>query len=320
MHARCCLLLCLAAVASAAQFNPRVSAREIAFNEPVRLTFATTRPQLEVDIARELRTALELPSVSRDWGLAAAPEVVQHEKAMDVTVTLLLRARSSGEVALPTIPVAWLEGKRSAVFPTVTVHNHIRVGSETRDLPVELEAVADYAWGSDRAAILAADSRNRVVEETGRETLIATPGGLLLRLLDGRLAEVRLVAEGLKLDGALGSFVQRWGTPEERGEERARWQLGWLDIEAVDGETGVIVTLVHQGIAGEATRKRVQGEIFRLLETGHGTAPVATPPVDDGAATTDGDDAAEATGGADGAEGTLSMDEIEAELRRRVGE
>ena len=340
---RCCLLLCCAVVASAAQFNPRVSDTEIPFNGSVRATFSTTRPQVpDVDIARDLRIALELPSVVRDWRLVGEPEVMQHEKARDVSVSLLFKPRRSGELDLPEIPVSWLEGDRTVRFATVTVADHLVVGTEQRELPVELEAVGGYAWGSERDAILATEPGNRVEGETGRETVIATPAGLQLLLLDGRLAEVEMVAGGLRLDAALASFVQRWGSPREQDTERANWILGWLRIDAANVPQGVLLRLRHEGIASRAMRRRVEGEVFRLLETGRPVTPTTAAPDDEPAAAApdevgpeadpqtpdevgpEADPQAPAAAAGDGdqepEQEAIPIEEIEAELRRRVGE
>lgn len=346
MILRCCLLLCCAATLCAAQFNPRVTATEIALNETVRCTFATTRPQIEVDIARELRTALELPSVVRDWRLVGAPEVTRHEKAQDVTVSLVLRPRHAGELALPVIPVAWLEGDRSVAFPGVTVAEHIVVGSETRELPTELQGIGGYTWGSELDAVLAVEPGNRLLPAPATTT-VETAGGLVLGLAEGRLSSVALVAPALDLEAAMSSFIQRWGSPHEEAEGEATWLLGWLRIMASDVPSGVGVTIVHEGIAAQAARKRVASDVFQVLETGRGaTATARTPapqaPADEPSLpapaqpadepprpapaaepTPDADPATEAEAApAPKPEGDatapLSMEEIEAELERRL--
>jgi len=342
MILRCCLLLCCVAALAAAQFNPRVTATEIALNETVRCTFATTRPQIEVDIQRELRTALELPSVVRDWRLDGPPEVTRHEKAQDVTVSLVLRPRQAGELALPVIPISWLEGDRSVAFPAVTVHQHIVVGSETRELPGELQGVGGYTWGSTLEAVLAAEAGNQLVADRATTT-VQTAGGLLLGLAEGRLSEVALIAPDLDLAAAMTSFIQRWGTPHREAEGEAAWLLGWLSITASDVADGVRVAIVHEGIAAQAARKRVASDVFQVLETGRGattpttpttpeapapgpapseapakppagSAPAAEAEAEPNAPTATEDDTA------DEREGPISMEEIEAELERRLGE
>lgn len=307
------LLICLAIVAplAAAPFNPRVTDRAIALNESVRITFATMRPQREhVDIERAIRTALSVPAVHRHWRLLGEPDIVQHEKAKDISVRLHLRPRTTGELPLPRIPVTWLDGDLAAEFGTVTVADHIVVGTEEQDLPNELAAIGGYAWGSDAEAILAHNAGNRIVEED--PTVIQTPAGLRLHLVDDRLARGTLLAQGLTFAAAERSFVQRWGTPSGAGDDGLTWHIGWVTIRAVPVADGVEVHLVHERIEASVERGRVTSEVFDVL-----TQPAAV--TDDDAATDDAPAPPDATD-APPADDEPSMDELEAELRRRLGQ
>ncbi|MDA3960305.1 MAG: hypothetical protein PF961_05915 [Planctomycetota bacterium] len=336
-----CALLCLAiGTLAAAQFNPRVTDRDIAFNESVRVSFSTMRPQLEhIDIDRAVRTSLELPSVQAKWRLIGDPEIKQNEKAKDVMVSLRLRPRVAGQLALPTIPVTWLEGDRSASFGEVTVAEHITVGTDERPLPKELELVGGYSWGSSQSDILERNAGNRVVSEAGGSVRIVTPAGLTLNLIGDKLASATLLAKNLDLAAAESSFVQRWGSPSSESADSITWHIGWLEVVAVRATDGTEVHLTHEGIEGSAARGRVTTEVFSLLEdtVGHAganpeTAPAADPspaqPATDGPdpaeapaeAPADGDAEAAPPAPADDSTPAPTMDEIEAELHRRMGE
>jgi len=269
-------LLACTALATAAQFNPRISDRDIALNDSVRVTFSTMRPQRpEVDIRSTVNGALTLPGVREHWRVIGEPEVVQHEKVKDISVTMVLAPRHAGTLALPDIPIRWLDGDRIAEFATVDVADHIQVGKTEKPLPPELQAIGGYEWGIGAEAILAIDSRNRIDAERDGSTVILTPGGLQLVLIEDQLTEAILTVADLSLERAGSSFVERWGVAHERPDGSLHWIVGWLEIVAEPAGNGSRLRFAHEGVRSTAIAAKVANDVFDVLE---GAAPDDSAP------------------------------------------
>lgn len=330
----------LPAVAPAAQFNARVSAKEIALNQPVVLTFSTTRPQIDdVDPAFVVQSALDLPTVGRTWRLVEPPEVVQHEKAKDISVAIKLLPREAGELQLPEIPVRWLEHDRTATFGMVTVAPTLRIGSETRSLPKEVERIAGFAWGMEQQAVRDAVGDGLMAEHAGATVALPRPG-LELHFIDQRLGRAVIVSEGLPLAQARGSFIARWGEPLHVGERvpagpvgagssllepsavpargDLEWVIGWLRIRAAEAPVGTVLEFVHEGIEGSALRRKIREDVFGPLEQ---PSPGRVDPPQTGGGDAGGAAAADPAPAADeqpdAADGPTRA-QIEAEIDRRL--
>jgi len=300
----CLSLHLLAAGLGAADFNARVSSRDIALNEVVRCQFSTIRPELEdVDIAEVVHNALRLTAVRERWRLTSPPVVKEHPKIKDVTITFRLQPRESGELPLPTIPVRWMRGDAMARFGSVQVHPGIVVGSERQGPPPELDGVGGFSWGMDLDQIRERVAADQI--EAGTPTVVRPRPNITLLLHGGRLTAARVSADELDMDAARAEFIDRWGTPDqqhqsEQGVELV-WHIGWLRITASEPEAEqILLRLVHEGIEQRSLTQRVQRQLFDVLERGGD------------------DDAAEQP--ADHAPGEPSQDEVERELERRMRE
>ncbi|MHC5068069.1 MAG: hypothetical protein ACYTF0_05730 [Planctomycetota bacterium] len=313
------ILICLLTVChlGAAQFNPRVSSDSIPLNDSVRLTFSTMRAQrAEIDISTAVEAALALPTVRESWRLVGAVDVTEHERIKDLTISLVLAPRRTGTLNLPSIPVPWLEGERSVTFPRVAVREELNLGNEQRSLPHELSGIGGHPWGSDLAAIVAAESGS----ERQADGSVRTRRGLRLIGSDDRLSEAVMLA-GVPLASSLDSLINRWG-PAKQHEDGYHWCLGWLRIHAANDAGRTRLHFTHEGIQREAAAERVATDVFRVLDG----SVVTTPPSD--TANTDADEVTnEAAAPADAAtadapatnsgETQPAIDEIEAEIRRR---
>jgi len=275
------LILGLCADCSAA-LRAQVSHRDIPLNQELRLSFNTVRPQVEgVDVEATVRNALALQSVREHWRLSQPPQVHQHERAKDLTITIHLLPRHAGELPLPRIPLRWLIGEESIDPGSVQVREEIRVGSETRPLPKELRGVAGYAWGTRLETL-----RKQVEDEqisVGRPTVIRPQPGLALLVRGDKLTAARIRAESLPLDRARSDFIGRWGVPAvERSSEEGPelvWYIGWLRIVAHSpAPETTVLHLVHEGIEEETISRRVDREVFSLLEN---EEPGAEAPADE---------------------------------------
>ena len=277
------LLLVLLTQLPAAAFNPRVSDREVALNDPVRIVFTTTKPQLEdVDVEATVKGALAAKSVRDNWRVAEV-EITQHEKAKDVRVEIRLAPRISGDLALPAIPVLWMEGELSVEFGSVSVSERIRVGTDYRPAPDDLLQVAGFRWGAALDKIAAKLPNHAVETDQNDAATIKVRPGLTLHFTGGRLAAAELLAAGLSLAEAKASFIERWGNISEEPEDGLLWHLGWLTIKAMDSSDGIILHLAHQGIRADAVDEQVRRDVFAILD-----AEVATvEPAVDGAAPAD---------------------------------
>lgn len=261
----CCVAALSVSSLEAAQFAPRVSAREIALNDSIRISFTTGRPQLpEVDRSATVRNALALRSVQDSWRVIGEPVLEQHERALDVTVIIRLAPRLPGRLNLPQIPVAWMLGEHVVNLGAVTVRPEIRVGGDSRPLPVELTSIAGFTWGMTLDKL-----RSQLPAEAidpGPPPRIQPRDGLHLQLVGGQLARATLSTEGLEKVQARSSLVDRWGHPSHECDERIEWHVGWLHI-VMTAVNGVLkLEFQHGRIQAEGLRAEIQRQVFGALE------------------------------------------------------
>lgn len=271
------LLALLALPLTAAAFNPQLSEDRIPLNATIEATFATSMPDKEhVDIVAAVEQACALPTVRDRWQLVRPPTVVQHPKAKDIQVQLLLAPRSTGTLQPPAIPVKWLDGDREARFPPVLVEEHLRLGGDQIPLPKELQSVGGYRWGISLAEYAAAQG-----EEVPTTTShIARPkAGLELRFEHSQLTTAVLRIANLTLDDARPLLLERWGDIATTADGSMGWRIGWLAITATETAEGIDVLLEHEGLRRRQARAQVKTALFDVLEGDAPEAP-APPPTD----------------------------------------
>jgi hypothetical protein len=268
--------------------NSKISNRSIMLNQPVRVEFTTLPRQVEgIDIPATVLHALELSNVRPSWRVAGKPTVNEHEKTKTITVVFTLMPRRVAEISLPQIPLPWLSGDQIAEFPTVTVAPSVQIGTESRDLPKEVEAVSGYQWGMSLDVVKAQISSDKITTADGSVRARPTDN-LELIFLGGQLAQAKIFAPGLELSQARDSFTNRWGMPqsETAGDKPEMvWMLGWTIITArplAGAPGGTELHLIREDIMGGLQQKRVQSQIFAVLE-GMDDAPKQTPKIDDAA-------------------------------------
>ena len=274
------LLLCLgtamaAQTARGALFNPRISSRSIALNQPVRITFTTIPAQLpEVDIVSTVRSALALPDARSRWRLYGTPSVEVHDRLHTIEVGFVLLPRISGSLQLPEIPVRWLEGEQLARFGQVVVADGIAVGAEQRQIPRECTEVAGVPWTADPTVL---KNQFGAPEEVSTEPVhilrFQPEPNLIIETQAGRLSQVRVDTPQLRLEDARHQLVERWGEPildrvgkSLPSQAQLLWHIGWLRIEGYPQEDGMRVVLVREDVASDILANHVQQSLFRLLE------------------------------------------------------
>jgi len=291
-------LLCLiAGAASAADDRPivvnaTVSAREIAFNQPVRIEFTSMPREIEgVDITTAVKNGLSV-GPGQQWRLMGDPQIREQERvrpaapsassASDapvapprqalkpINVIFTIMPRVTGEVPLPQVPMTWLVGQRLAEFGKVTVRNAISVGGEIRDLPKEADGLAGFPWGA-KLADLIADGRltEANLDRSLADRVIAKPQpGLTLTFRGGELAAGALLTTNLDLAQARASFLERWGIPQLEEIAGLTWVIGWTKIVAspsAEGD-GVRLTFLREDIEQRLNQARVQSGVFGVLD------------------------------------------------------
>ncbi len=264
--------------------NSRVSNRNLALNQPVRVDFTTLPRQIEgVDIASAVTNALAVGSAGDQWRLIGPVKVTEHEKTRTLLIAFALAPRRTGEFSLPAIPVTWLANEQVVEMGLVTVADRIAVGTEQRPLPKEIDGVAGFAWG---IPLEEAAPRLGKTERVG-DAVVAHPAqGLSLKFRGGMLCEATLDVASLTLDRARDSFLERWGAPQlddtdATGETRSlTWILGWTSIVAQPATTGITLTLVREDLQERLARRQVAGSVFDVLEGPDVTPEPVAPEVE----------------------------------------
>ncbi len=287
--------LCLLATSSAAVddrpivVNATVSAREIAFNQPVRVEFTSMPREIDgIDITTAVKNGLAV-GPGQQWRLMGEPQVREQERVRPVapaatdappaaprqvlkpiTVIFTIMPRITGEVPLPQVPMTWLVGQRLAEFGKVTVRNAISVGGEIRDLPKEADGLAGFPWGA-KLVDLVADGRltEAALDRSAADRVIAQPqSGLTLIFRGGELAAGALLTTNLDLTQARASFLERWGIPQLEEVAGLTWVIGWTKIVAspsAEGD-GVRITFLREDIEQRLNQARVQSGVFGVLD------------------------------------------------------
>ncbi|MBA2480602.1 MAG: hypothetical protein H0V44_08065 [Planctomycetes bacterium] len=257
--------------------NARVSNRQIALNQPVRIEFTTMPRQVEsVDIAKSVANGL---LVNSTWRLLGRPTVVEHDKTKTVTVAVNLLPRTTGNLVLPQIQVSWLQGDQAAEFGQVAVTSGVIVGGETKDLPKETTGVAGYAWGSRLVDVKTTRIPDNLIEYLPDRAIARPQPGLELVFRGGELSDAVIAAPGLDIDQARESFFSRWGLPQIEEANAVTWILGWTRItaSASGGDVpGVKLTIVREDILARLNQSQVKDSVFSVLD-----GPSAAPPAEE---------------------------------------
>lgn len=268
-------------IARASLANSRVSSRNLALNQPVRVDFTTLPRQIEgVDIAAAVTNALAVGAANDHWRLLGEVKVSEHEKTHTLQIAFALAPRRTGEYALPAIPVTWLANEQVVEMGLVTVAERIAVGTEQRPLPKEIDGVAGFAWG---IPLEEAAPRLGKTERVGDATIAKPAQGLTLAFRGGLLCEATLDVAGLTLDRARDSFLERWGAPQIDAKDEAgattslTWILGWTSIVARPANGGIALTLTREDLQERLARRQVGASVFDVLE-GPGIAPEPVTP------------------------------------------
>jgi hypothetical protein len=254
--------------------NARVSNRQIALNQPVRVEFTTMPRQVEnIDIATSVANGL---LVNSTWRLLGRPTVTEHDKTKTVTVAVLLLPRMAGQLVLPQIPITWLQGDQAAEFGQVTVASGVVVGGETKDLPKETTGVAGYAWGSRLVDLKTTRIADNLIEILPDRAIARPQPGLELVFRGGELSEAVIAAPGLTIDQARESFFSRWGLPQIEEPGSVTWILGWTRITASapgGNVAGVKLTVTREDIQSRLNKTQVKDSVFNVLDGPSAAAP-----------------------------------------------
>ena len=244
--------------------NHQLSARRIAVNQPVRLEFTTMPRQVEgVDIAASIINGIELTAGST-WRILGKPMVKEGEKTRTITISVSLLPRVTGDLDLPRPPMAWLTGEPRPNFGIVTVTQSIAVGGENRSLPAEFDGVGGFVWGAKIEEVKERSGATPTVQ--GDRTLIKPSAGLTLVFRGEILAEATVLAQGLGVELARASFLDRWGIPLQEDANGLTWVLGWTRINASTSSEGTLVTITREDLAARLAAAQVKGRVFQLLD------------------------------------------------------
>ena len=260
--------------------NARVSAKEICLNEVVRVEFTTLPRDLEsVDIAQSVANSLRLSAVN-SWRLVGEPVVTEalraaplptdgdkptRERPKPITVVFNVLPRTTGDVALPDIPITWLQGNSIARFQPVVVKPNLMIAGKVADLPREAAGVGGFPWSSTLDEVrtrVAADK----VKKDGARTLVAPQPNLTLVFTAGVFGEALLRAPGLTKEQARTSFLQRWGIPQSEDASSLTWIVGWIRITARPDADGITLQLVREDAQAEIAKSQVTGDVFDVLD------------------------------------------------------
>jgi hypothetical protein len=252
--------------------NARVSATQVALNQPVRLEFATMPRQVDgIDIAAAVTNALVLAG-GQDWKLMGTPSVNDSDtKSKVVSVAVTLMPRATGEHPIPDIPITWLQGNYIAHVDAVTVVDNIQIAGAVRALPNEVNGIASWKWGLDLNEAMKRLTPDRI-QKDGERVKAKVDDGLELEFIDGRLGAAILSQPDLDLEQARTSLLERWGLPVEGAPGRVHWLLGWTSITATSGADGKGLTLrfEREDIQQQAARLRVRSQVLDVLDRGVG--------------------------------------------------
>ncbi|GEM_PF-3487621 len=269
--------------------NVKLSSSKIALNEVERVEFTTMQREIEnVDIAASVANALRL-GAGGQWLLLGKPTVTEmlnssssaeaakpqatvvRERLRPVTVVFTVLPRTSGDLALPDIPLTWLVGNQIARLGVVVVDASIKVGSANQDLPREVSGVAGYAWNAKFSDVREHVPASQVETQNNRQ-LIHVQKNLTLEFIGGTLAQATLLAPGLSLEQARIEFLKHWGIPQIEEPAALTWVLGWTRITAsadASGPTpGIILKLVREDVRANLTHTQVSNEVFGVLDGG----------------------------------------------------
>jgi len=274
--------------------NARVSAKEICLNETVRVEFTTLPRDLDgVDVAQSVANTLRLSATST-WRLVGEPTatevlrgapspattpaptegdktVTARERPRPITVVFHVLPRTTGDVALPDIPITWLQGNTVARFAPVVVKPNLIIAGKISELPREAAGVGGFAWASTLDEV-----RTRVdaskLKKDGNRTLITAQPNLTLIFTGGIFGEALLRAPGLTKEQARTSFLQRWGIPQQEDANSLTWIIGWIRITARPDADGISLQLVREDAQAQLASAQVNGEVFNILD-----GPVETP-------------------------------------------
>ncbi len=256
--------------------NHKVSTRKVSVNQPVRLEFTTMPRQVEgIEIAASVTNGIALAG-SSTWRLSGKPVVVENEKTKTVTVVVTLLPRTTGDLVLPSFPLAWLSGDPRPDFGQVTVTQTMIVGGESRALPPEYDGVGGFLWGARQEDLIGTQIPPTSVTTLGDKTVAKISGSLELGFRAGELAEATLLASGVSLEQSRSSFCERWGVPLTETDVASTWILGWTRITATslnepakpDGtkSEGVRIDLTREDLAAKQAASQVRSRVFNLLE------------------------------------------------------
>jgi hypothetical protein len=277
LFACCCLAVPAGAGESKPNFiNAKVSSRQVALNQTVRIEFTTMPRQVDnLDIGVAITNAIRL-SGSGCWRLMGNPVVSEHEKTKTVTVTVSLLPRIVGDLPLPEIPLLWLQGNQVARFDLIVVTPTIQVGGNTKELPKEVFGIAGFGWGAKLS-----ESKDKFTAEqiqtVGERTSVRVQPNLTLEFSGGVLAQATLIAPGLALEQARDSFLERWGLPQQEDGGAVIWVLGWTRITATANQNpaGLKLDLVREDILSNLNKGKVDNQVFDVLNGAN--APPETP-------------------------------------------
>lgn len=263
--------------------NTRISSPKICLNEIERVEFTTMPRDVEsVDIAAAVANALRL-GAGGQWRLIGKPSITElsgtptavdpnrpaptvvRERPRPVTVVFTLMPRVAGDLALPDVPLSWLQGNQVAHFPVVVVDASIKVGSSSQDLPREVDGVAGFAWNAKFSEVkehVPADQ----IEILKDRTLIRPQKNLTLDFFGGTLAGAELIAPGLTIEQARLEFLKHWGLPVIEEPSALTWILGWTRITAKADANGISLELVREDVQANLTHTQVSAEVFGVLD------------------------------------------------------
>ena len=251
---------------SAIFVNHRVSARKLSVNQAVRLEFTSMPRQIEgIDVAAAVANGIALTG-GQTWRLTGKPLVTESEKTKTITVVVSLLPRTTGDIALPSVPLTWLTGEPRPDFGTVSVSQTIAIAGETKPLPPEYDSVGGLLWGSREEDLVGKQIPATAVTTQGERTSAKLSGSLEVGFRGGQLADGTLLASGLTLEQARASFCDRWGLPSAEDATSLTWVLGWTRITATPSADGVKIELLREDIQAKQAAGQVKARVFNLLE------------------------------------------------------
>jgi hypothetical protein len=253
--------------------NVRVSSRQVALNQPVRVEFVTSPRELpNIDIPQVVTDAISI-TAHDTWRLIGKPVVVEHDRIHTVEITFTVLPRMSGSVALPQIPETWMRNNQIAGLGLVQVAEKIQVGNDQLDLPNFCTGVAGYAWGTKLSEVKTVRIADNLIETKGDAAIARPQSGLELEFRNNELVAATIQAPGLSLDQARQSFFSHWGQPQIEEAAQVTWIVGWTRImasEGIGGPGNIQLTVTREDIQDHLNQAKVKDAVFDLLD---GPAP-----------------------------------------------